>query len=201
MADTPVRQRLGEEVRRRQIIDAAARVLARDGLDRTSLSRVAAEAGVSKGLVPHHFGTRDELMVAVVESLVPRLRRATAEGVDLGAPVPEVLRALVSATARLHLTHRTELDAVDQVVRNLRDPAGRPVFSLEHYEPIYQFQEELFRRGQQEGSLRRFDPRVMAVTYQGAVDVMLGYLAARPDVDLDQYATQLAEIVVAAVVV
>lgn len=200
MPDVPPRRRLGEEERRSQIIAAAARVLSQEGFDRTTLSRVAAEAGVSKGLVPHHFGSRDDLMVAVVETLLPGLREATAVGVDLAAPVPDVLRAFVSATARLHLTHRTELDAVEQVVRNLRDTAGRPVFTLELYESIYQAQEDLFRRGQDEGSLRRFDPRVMAVTYQGAVDVMLAYLAARPDVDPEAYATELADLVVAAVV-
>jgi AcrR family transcriptional regulator len=200
MPDVPPRRRLGEDERRSQIIAAAARVLSQEGFDRTTLSRVAAEAGVSKGLVPHHFGSRDDLMVAVVETLLPRLREATAAGVDLAVPVPDVLRSFVSATARLHLTHRTELDAVEQVVRNLRDTAGRPVFTLDLYESIYQSQEELFRRGQDEGSLRRFDPRVMAVTYQGAVDVMLAYLAARPDVDPEAYAAELADLVVAAVV-
>jgi hypothetical protein len=82
----------------------------------------------------------------------------------------------------------------------LRDTAGRPVFTLDHYESIYQSQEELFRRGQDEGSLRRFDPRVMAVTYQGAVDMMLAYLANRPDVDPEAYGAELADLVVAAVV-
>ena len=55
-------------------------------------------------------------------------------------------------------------------------------------------QELLFRRGQAEGSLGDFDPRVMAVTYQGSIDVMIAYLEDHPEVDPGAYAAELAEI-------
>src|SRR5919108_2360519 len=50
------------ETRRQQLIEATARCLARDGLAGTSVRHVAAEAGVSPGLVRHHFAGMQDLI-------------------------------------------------------------------------------------------------------------------------------------------
>lgn len=54
-------------------------------------------------------------------------------------------------------------------------------------------------RGQQEGSLRDFDTRVMAVTYQGAVDTMIAYLDAHPEADAHAYADALTDLLLRAI--
>ena len=81
----------------------------------------------------------------------------------------------------------------------LRGGDGPPAFSLADYEPIYQSQEKLFRRGPQLGCFRSFDTRVMAVTYQGAIDMMLSYADSHPDTDVEQYADALIDIMLAAI--
>jgi AcrR family transcriptional regulator len=48
--------------RRLLILDAAARVIVRDGADRLRMSAVAREAGVSSALIHYHFDTREELI-------------------------------------------------------------------------------------------------------------------------------------------
>ena len=68
------------------------------------------------------------------------------------------------------------------------DPGGRP-------------QEAIFRRGQQQGDLRdTLDPRLLAVTYQGAVDSMLAYLDAYPETDAERHAETVAEILLSGAV-
>jgi len=47
--------------RRGQIIQAAVNVFSRRGIIGTKMSMIAAEAGVSHGLVYHYFKTKDEL--------------------------------------------------------------------------------------------------------------------------------------------
>jgi hypothetical protein len=39
----------------------------------------------------------------------------------------------------------------------------------------------------------------MAVTYQGAIDMMLAYIDSHPGTDLDQYADALADILLAGI--
>lgn len=71
-----------------RIIAAAERLFAADGLARTSLRAITAEAGVNVAAVHYHFGSKEELLAAVFERHVApineqRLRwleRLEAEG-------------------------------------------------------------------------------------------------------------------------
>jgi len=66
---------------------------------------------------------------------------------------------------------------------------------------MYGAQEAIFRRGQAEGYFRStFDPRLLAVTYQGVVDAMLGYLDSHPDIDAEDYAATVAGVLLDGIV-
>ncbi len=56
---------------RKRIIEAAARVLARDGFAATSIKDIAAEAGVASGLVHYYFRTKEDLLAAAVAEGCP----------------------------------------------------------------------------------------------------------------------------------
>ena len=171
--------------------------LADRGYEATSLTRVAERAGISKGLIWHYFSGKDELMAATAASTLATIRDRIAGELDLDSPVPDIIRSALRHAAALSRTHRVELAALNSITHNLRHPDGTPRLTLHEYEETYQGQEWLFRRGQSEGTLREFDTRVMAVTYQGAIDAMLEYLEGRPDLDPNAYADHLAEILLA----
>ena len=193
------RRRLGEDERREQIIRGCVEVLACEGYRNASLARIAQAAGVSKGLVSHYFSDKETLMEQTAIATVAYLRAEVGSAIDLTADVPDVLRAAVHYASQLRRTHSRELRAVDQIAHNLRQADGAPRLDLRAYEDSYQAQERLFQRGQQEGSLRDFDTRVMAVTYQGAVDTMIAYLDAHPETDAHAYADALAELLLNAI--
>jgi len=72
---------------RARIRDAAIVLFGRDGFDRTSVRAVAEAAGVSAGLVIHHFGSKDGLRAACDEYIVDEfLGRKN----DLVGPQPQV---------------------------------------------------------------------------------------------------------------
>jgi AcrR family transcriptional regulator len=56
----------------RALLDAAARLFARRGIDQTSLADIGQEAGYSRGLVNHHFGSK----AALVERLTADAQRS-----------------------------------------------------------------------------------------------------------------------------
>ncbi|MHB8826466.1 MAG: TetR/AcrR family transcriptional regulator [Acidimicrobiales bacterium] len=58
---------LRADARREMILEAAERVIARDGLARLSMIGVAHEARVSRQLIYRHFASRSELLVGLVE--------------------------------------------------------------------------------------------------------------------------------------
>jgi AcrR family transcriptional regulator len=71
-------------------LDAAARLFARRGVDQTSLAEVGEEAGYSRGLANHHFGSK----AALVERLARRSQRDFVAG--LADMHGQELRALLS---------------------------------------------------------------------------------------------------------
>ncbi len=55
--------------RRAQIVEATVRVMARAGFDGASVQAIASEAGLSAGLVHHHFSSKAEILHALPEHL------------------------------------------------------------------------------------------------------------------------------------
>jgi AcrR family transcriptional regulator len=80
---TPERRR---ELTRSALIEAAADVFARRGFDGASLEEIAEGAGFTRGAIYSNFGSKDELMLAVVErynqTLVDSFSQSLAEGRD-----------------------------------------------------------------------------------------------------------------------
>ncbi|MEM9010283.1 MAG: TetR family transcriptional regulator [Pseudomonadota bacterium] len=76
-----------KEVRRRTILEAAALVLDRDGLEATSLAAIAAEAGVVKSGLYRYFESREEILLrllltdldAACDAIEARLRGRTGD--------------------------------------------------------------------------------------------------------------------------
>ena len=60
--EVAARQRETPEVRRKLLIAAAMRSIAKFGYAGTTIETICAEARVSRGLVNHHFGSKDELI-------------------------------------------------------------------------------------------------------------------------------------------
>jgi AcrR family transcriptional regulator len=69
---------------RARIRDAALRLFADRGIDRTSVRDIAKAAGVSAGLIRHHFGSKDALRDACDAHAIDRLLRIKEQSVDEG---------------------------------------------------------------------------------------------------------------------
>lgn len=66
-------------LRRRQLVDAAIAVIHREGFARATVARIAAQAGVSTGIIHHYFADKDALLMATMRTLLSELRRDAAE--------------------------------------------------------------------------------------------------------------------------
>jgi AcrR family transcriptional regulator len=69
---------------RARVIEAAIDTILEEGFYRASSNRIADRAGVSWGVIQHHFGTREALMMAAFEAgmreLLTTLEAATIDG-------------------------------------------------------------------------------------------------------------------------
>jgi len=82
---------------RRALLDAARDQFAEGGYAGTGRERVAAAAGVTRGALHHHFGTKEGLFRAVVEELEAGLAAQVAAAAMAGSdPVDELRRGCLA---------------------------------------------------------------------------------------------------------
>jgi AcrR family transcriptional regulator len=104
--------RLAPEVRRAQIVEAAATVFRGRDPAEVSFEEVAEAAGVSRSLVYTYFGDRGGLVAAVYLHDLERLDREVSRALDARL-APEVrLRRLIRRYLRFARDHRTTWDVI-----------------------------------------------------------------------------------------
>jgi AcrR family transcriptional regulator len=89
------------EIRRRQIVDAAIRVMAERGWNETSIDEITREAGVSRGLVSYHFRDKRELLSEMLRRCTEASRDVTTEALEATDDPIEQMRVVIRVT--LHL--------------------------------------------------------------------------------------------------
>ena len=83
------------------ILSAARRILERDGFAAMSLSAIAEEAGEAKASIGYHFGNKEGLVVALVDSLVHEANRGLIDETRRYPMGEQRVRALVEGEERI----------------------------------------------------------------------------------------------------
>lgn len=96
--------------RRSEILEAAIRVLARDGLAQASTRKLAAEAGINQATLLYYVGSKDKLLLAVLREMMRQTQEiavaAASEDMSLREAIASSLRAFwqhVEATPELQV--------------------------------------------------------------------------------------------------
>lgn len=96
--DSPKTRRIEPDERRELLVAATLRCLARDGHAGISVRRIATEAGVSVGLLNHHFGSIDALIADTYQTLASELTSALLQEVQqAGTPAEKMDTFLVGS--------------------------------------------------------------------------------------------------------
>ncbi|GLW08229.1 TetR family transcriptional regulator [Microtetraspora sp. NBRC 13810] len=80
---------VNHDERREEVVDAARRIILRDGLEAATTRAIAREAGYSNGVLAHYFADKDDILLSALRSshrrIVHRLRRKLAGRTGLAA--------------------------------------------------------------------------------------------------------------------
>lgn len=120
-----VRRRTPRGQGRARLVGAAGALFAAQGVSGTSLQSIADRLGVTKAAVYHQFASKDEIVLAVAEPVIERLRAIA----DAAEPLPEQ-EARASTIAGL-VDLALDLRSAAAVLR--RDPAMAQL--LDSYRP------------------------------------------------------------------
>lgn len=189
---------LTQQVRRQRIIEAAIECLVREGWHGTTLALVAAEAGISRGLISYHFDGRDDLYEAVLETVVETIfdegSAVLRQQIDEVSTARDKLVVYIESNLRFIGRHRREMAALAQVMPNLRRKDGTARFNAESEEPAIAATALLFEYGLSTGEFRAVDARLTAYTLRRCVDGAAAKIVADPGFDIDAYAAELTRL-------
>ena len=175
--------------KRRQILDAAIRVFARQGFHSTRVSDIADEAGVAYGLVYHYFKSKDKVLNELFSErwslLLSAIEESDHEGISPRAKLEAVAGFIVDS-----YRHDPELMKVIIVeVTRAANSFGRT--HLAEIRRAYDSIAKIVADGQEAGVFRRdIDPTFASMSFYGAVEQLLsGWIfevIPASDTDFDQ---------------
>ena len=110
-----------EPAGRAQILDAAIASILELGFYRASTNEIARRAGISWGSIQYHFGSREALLLAVLEELNRRYAATVSQARISGATLEERLRSLYDILAR-HYGEATYLVRLQIILNLSHDP-------------------------------------------------------------------------------
>ena len=148
-----------------RILEAARRVLARDGFRALTFERIAAEAGENPALIRYHFGSKAGLVTTLIDSVM------YLESVELieqltSAPAGEERR---TALLRLHERYARDTSSYQMfyeiIPHIMRDEGLRP-----HLRDLFDWYRKLdaWALGAQEGADAAAAPRAAGAAHRGA---------------------------------
>lgn len=148
-----------------QIKMAALKVFAKRGVIGAKTSLIAAEAGLSEGLIFKYFNSKQDLFITLVQNAIEESKQALTEIYQLpGSPI-EKLRFLTKEILDeenqlpfLLIHHVSTDDGVPKEAKELVQQQG----TTSQYVDLL---EDLFKSGQQAGEIILDNPRELAASY------------------------------------
>jgi TetR/AcrR family transcriptional regulator len=149
---------------RNAILEAGLAVFAADGFHGATMRDIAQKAGVSQGLLHHHFGGKDGLWRIVGERITADFMSYMTNAVDPALPAEDAIRAMLRSYMNYWKAHPTAFRF--NLWRLLDGPRSERVARSEH---ITQHGVALFQAAQDAGFIRNDMPAGLALIIGGSV--------------------------------
>jgi AcrR family transcriptional regulator len=125
----PSYRRLGVDERRRQLLELGAQLFTTRPYDELSMSKIAAEAGISKALLYHYFPSKQAFFEETLSAWAGELRERTEPDPDL-PPIEQLqgsLGAFLELVEENAVAYRSLMDTATSVpeIRDLIDEVRR----------------------------------------------------------------------------
>jgi len=177
------------EHRRQEIIEAARSCFLRNGFHQTTTDEICHEAAITPGGLYHYFGSKDEIISAVIEdsarTTVDRLRSTTEASGDVRSAVQALASEFFERARDPQVENRTRLD-VEIWSESLRNEK-LAVITRASRALRRQWLESLISQAKSEGPYTEdVDPKGFADLVLAIFDgLRLGRLLWRDDFDLE----------------
>jgi AcrR family transcriptional regulator len=185
------------EGRRRELIDAAAKLFAERGYRETSIADLSAATGLAAGGIYHYIGSKERLLVAICDELLdPLLTRAQEIAAADDTParqLRELLRAWL-AQIEAHLPHMLVFAQERHLIE--REPQWRAVRrQRKQFEEIL---DDVLARGEASGAMAFEDRALTLLALLGMVNYAPQWLRPRGRLSAEQIADGYCDLILRA---
>jgi AcrR family transcriptional regulator len=178
-------------ITRKNIIQAGQVCFGRHGYDATGVAEICKEAQISKGAFYHHFASKQELYLQILQDWLSDLDRIIPEFVSSVGTIPEAFERMSDLVQVIFELAEGQLPVMfDFWAKSARDPElfEQTVKPLQHFEELFA---NYIQRGIEEGSLRDVDPEITAkVLISMVLGILLQGLLAPNDGEWNLVANQ-----------
>ena len=113
------------------ILRAAAALIAQRGYHGASMRDLGRAVGLQMASLYHHFGSKQELLVAIMREAMADLTACVTEAMEEAGAEPRAqLTAAIRAHVRFHTEHRPEVIVADAELRSLEEPGRTEIIAL-----------------------------------------------------------------------
>jgi AcrR family transcriptional regulator len=188
-----------QSARRAQIVAAAIDVIAEIGWSRTSIRKIADRVGVAMSAVLYHFGSKDNLVEAIIEEMYRTALSVVVPAVEAESTATGKLAAYIRGSIAYFDTHRSQLAALAQLGAGYQPSDGR---RFDELGMTPELREELtaldpttiLTAGQRDHEFGDFRTPSMALAVRGAVNAVVEKILRDPDFDARAYGEDLVAI-------
>jgi AcrR family transcriptional regulator len=188
------------DFRRGQIVAAARRIVAEQGLDALTFGALEERLAFTRGVVTYHFASKDDLVRAVFASAITEIDAAVLAQVEASASIDDKLRAILRANVRGFI-ERAEAGRVLLSFwgRLSSDPAVRRI-NAELYARYRGHTAKLLRKAREAGEIGPLDAKAVAALMVGIVlGIATQHYFDPGGIDVDAAVEEACEAVVARV--
>ena len=181
MSNVPPQLSAIERARHAQIISGAASCISKNGYSAASLTAIAKEAGVGKGVILYHFGNKDTLIEEVLQHVYVLADAEVGTRVRAQTTPKGLLDVFISESFAFISARR---DYVIALLLILAD--GHAASRIVHGQVQSSTQDlkDILEYGQREGVFRAFDAGEVAKMIRTLIDVASYTLRDNPAADL-----------------
>lgn len=157
------------DLRRREIIVAARRLVAEGGLGALTIGALERELTFTRGVITYHFDNKDEIVLALLDDAIAEIDRATALSVQAEAHAVDKLRAAVRGMVHGFLAIEEAGRVLLSFWSRLKDDPRAAAKNAALYARWRAASSELVRWGQAAGELGPCDADALGALLVGIV--------------------------------
>lgn len=185
--------------RKAQIVTAAIDVIAEVGFARASIRKIADRVGVAMSAVLYHFGSKDNLVDAIVEHMYRTMLTEVAPAVEAEVTATGKLHAYIRSAVGYFGTNRVALKALASLGTTYVPSDGRRFeelgLSADIAEQLVVLDPmPILAAGQRDGEFGEFPVQSTAIALRGAVNGVVDKVLREPGYDATRYAEDLIDL-------